>query len=485
MSTMADLSFPEFNESSVSALDLFDENAAYESEELLQDPDPTLGPDDIDLRRFQNDQDGAVRSYYAKDESGPLIYSKDRSDYRVTVERLLWLDGYRKTTAYGVESKHEDAMTLVVLKLVFDDRDTSRIGFAEAELRFQSNEKTDPDPEVKAWGPFRRLDRWNSSTAQRTVNSKLDVRFTGGGAGQELSAGSSHESGLSWGQIDFDQGTSAQVHNKRGQPHGVRWKVHQNRLHKKGLTREVRIAVLLARTRPSEPYKVTFRLVVHTGTLDAWKEKSQALLGMPGGKEVKWLAEPKPDNKDRCYAEGQDIIKSIDTENFEKLIQDTGDSTNLNAQWLYVWNSNELPVARNAQDFPATPGPDRIDPVEDAAVAGSARANEGTRARMGTSQRHVPASSADVIVDAPPVVPHASHGPVSGRAEPLIGINPVANLFQSPPGVDHQGYCRLVYLEARTAQVEARLAAQDSLILKLQQSLAKMEQLVSASIHPA
>ncbi|RYP66007.1 hypothetical protein DL771_007988 [Monosporascus sp. 5C6A] len=62
------------------------------------------------------------------------------------------------------------------------------------------------------------------------------------------------------------------------------------------------------------------------------------LLRLRSGTSHFWRATPRPGIKDNCYAEGHEIIQSIDTDNLCKLILDNSDNKNLNPSWLNMWD---------------------------------------------------------------------------------------------------------------------------------------------------
>jgi hypothetical protein len=94
-----------------------------------------------------------------------------------------------------------------------------------------------------------------------------------------------------------------------------------------------------------------------------------------------------------------------------------------------------------------------------------------------------PISAPDAAVSTPTVVAYADRERSEDSNQAHIDIHCKPSLFVPPDGVDHQGYQRLVWLETRATQAEARLAAQEVLIFKLQHELARMEQVVSASVR--
>ncbi|KAH6951191.1 hypothetical protein BKA56DRAFT_535586 [Ilyonectria sp. MPI-CAGE-AT-0026] len=476
-----------------------DEDAVY-SENYPKDPDPTLGALQVNLYRMGDDQrDGAVKATFKGDGSTPLLYSNETSNYYLAVERLLWLDGIRGGVARaGTDEKPEDEMTLVVLKLVFQasSRD-SKVSFAAMQLRFQSNEKgKGDDPEVVAWGPFNRPKTWNHSKAQRRVNTKTELRAGGGGAGQNLSGGVAREDETSWDQVDFDRGSSHQLTSKsKGTRNGALWMVTQNQLYNEGITQDMRVAVLIRRPQPREPYFVSLRLEAHTGTMSTLWSKGQHLLGLPGGEEIVWQAKPDRGSKAGCHAEGVHIAQSVDLSNLGALVRDPSDSTNLDPDWLNPPRDGlEMQKAAAASEPEA-----KTEPVGGAeAVSMSAsgfgadvemrweRPADATKGPAPSVSGPRPATSVPAAAAAGDEV--LARGSARGLEAAIpIGLRPEAGLFMStspPPGVDNHGYHRLVSLEARAAQTEARLAAQDQLIFKLQQALASRSQVIATCLSP-
>ncbi|KAI0169134.1 hypothetical protein GGR52DRAFT_508782 [Hypoxylon sp. FL1284] len=397
-----DSDFPEFDNQE----EYYDDDAIYEAEAKAKDLTSNNARLDITLyKQGRDDGDGAARTTRKGGERGQVIYSKEKADYDLRAERLVWIDGWRQTTGNGNSKKQVDEMTLVVLKLVFATKTpNTKVAFAAAEMRFKSEDKNGNDPEVVAWGPFRRPETWNASKAQRRVNMKAE-----GNAGTEqLSGVVGLENETSWDRIDFDSGSSTDLFSARkdtSAPNGVMWKVKQNRLHKQGVTPELRVAVLVKRLSPG-PYLVDFRLEAYTGTAREIQSRTMNLVGLSGGDSLFWRVEPRAGEKDNCYAEGVDIAESIDADNLGKL-PDSKDGTNLNPTWLNTWDRFEVPQTKDE--------------------------------------------------------PEASKG-----------LGP----FGLSPGllIQTQEHGRLVALEARFAQAEARMATQDQLILKLQQTVAAMEQ---------
>ncbi|KAI0595427.1 hypothetical protein F4775DRAFT_568980 [Biscogniauxia sp. FL1348] len=421
----------------------YDEDAIYEVEP--KDLTQSSACSNIFLyTNPQNDRDGAVRAQYKGGELGQIVFGEDKADYSLTIERLVWVDGWRETTG----DKPHVEMTLAVLKFSFVTKTpNNKVSFASIELRFKSEDRKGEDPEVVAWGPFRHPEIWNASSTQRRVNIKAEGKL-----GADLaSTGITAENETSWDRIDFDSGISKELFNLNKdlpKPNGVMWRVKQNRLHKQGITPEFRVGVLLRRQSP-DPYLVDFRFQAHTGTISTLQNNTKNLLGLKGGTSHVWRATPCPGNTDNCYAEGLEIIHSIDTNNLGKLILDRNDNKNLNPSWLNAWDKFEVPKAKSD---PEAPKAELVSNIE-----------------LTTTY-----DTASVL---PKVVAEMEDSPKA--FEPPSGSYPgLSTQTTSLSAIDRS---RLISLEVRAAQAEARIAAQDQLILKLQQKMARIEHTLSTS----
>ncbi len=329
----------------------YDEDRIYEA--IHEDLVPSVPRLDLSLyRQPTTTREGAVKAHYKGGGCGELIYSKDSADYRLTVERLVWVDRWRRTTKdEGHKTRHDD-MTLVVLKFAFATKTPdSKVAFARTELRFKSQDKKGKDPEVVAWGPFHRPETWNPSSAQRKTNVKGEGKL----GTDQLSLSVAGDNETSWDRIDFDRGKSKKLfslNKEEATPNGVSWKLEQNKLHKQGITPEFRVAVLLKRSSTFDPYLVDLRLVAHTGTISALTNKVVNRLGLPGGHSHYWCATPQPGEKTNCHAEGLHIIHSIDIDNLGKLVSDPSDNQNLNPPWLNTWDRFEVPKIKSDESGP-------------------------------------------------------------------------------------------------------------------------------------
>ncbi|KAI0168359.1 hypothetical protein BJ166DRAFT_522195 [Pestalotiopsis sp. NC0098] len=448
----------------------FDQNGTYEHDDP-EDLEPNERPSVvIDLFEESNEQGGSLKSSTKGGESDQLIVSQIRSGHSITVERLVWMDGFRGATGDSMDGSTEEPMTLVVLGLAFNTRRSradNTIGFSEVELRFQSDKADGKDPKVIAWGPFRHEKKWNFSTSQNTNSSNAEASISADVAGQGLGFKGSRGKQKSWEQVDFDRGSSRKEFGPRGYANGVLWQLRENQHYKDGISPEIRLAVLISRQLSTAPCRATLRIATHIGSLDAIWDKGQKFLGMRGGKDVEWRWTPNPGSKDLCFDEGRRIVEPIDANNLGKLL-DGNDITDLGYDWLQTYRSDhpqsEAAVRSLAQQDSA--GNIEVTSVAAKAVAGS------DRGQPPHPQRSIARRFAKSLISENELQNQSS--------QTLEGKNPPrSSSVVSALDDDYGGYSRLVALEARMAHAESRLLDQGDLIFTLRQEVARLAQLVA------
>jgi hypothetical protein len=485
------------------APDYFDEDSFYKEE----DPeDPSLrNTRKVVLRpRPAVYREGAVRALFEgnPDESFGLV--NETSDYIVTVDRLVWIDGWRTTSGVGINRSHENPMSLVVFNIKFFDKRPERsrgIGGAVAELRFFSDHRKGEHPEVVAWGPFRHQQRWNLSAGYVKVATKADLRASAGFAGQQLSGSLGCDKELSRTIVAFDEGFSTHLYpqgskaieGQKRKPNGVQWFVRQNHLHEQGVESEMRFAALISRPEQMQPYHVSFRLQAHARSKEVVRNAVQRLSRQPIGDQIHWRTEPNLDKMRRCFAEGVPIAESIDSNNLGALIKDPNDSQNLGQEWLKPQNPAELSQALQTQI--------RTEPEEASDtcdIQAAVDVPDIAEVNMNFQQTSTVADS------------HSQNSKEDRAPAYPTGVTQVATTEQGSPTSDNRRHAkqdaadftrrpfslgydagqqrlkdgehdRLVSLEIRVAQAEARLAVQDQLILKLQQTVSMLERALSAA----
>lgn len=494
---------------------MFSGNNDYDSDgsdfryvDLDNDEDQAIA---FDLHEQVNDpaavQQGQLRSYEARENSTVLYYYDSPSDYSVLVDRLLWVDGYEHTDESGNNDGRE--MTLVVLKIAVSSSDPeSKVKSFTASLSLK-DKLTDGkhEPIAEAWAPFRRSERWNESSAQRETTRTTDIGTQAGYGGVQVSASRSRENKLSWEKVDFDEGQSRELISRKTQRrNGVQWSLTQNSLLNQGVVSEVWVAVLFSRSS-SQSYGVKFTFEARAGTLDNLEQKTKRLFRTKPNETKGFLVTPARGPKAvEGGSEGANILQAIDPNNLGKLrvgtelvlplhcthqapplhlthqapepmgeetvgwgaegasILQAIDPTNLGT--LRGADRTELipPLHRTHQTAEPTPAPDVRTPLATPAKPPKPIA---ARAAQPADTQPADAQPADAqTADAQPMAcslgPAYSHGPAYPHG-PACSLGPACS--------DTLSLSRLTLVEGRLAQAEARLAAQDSIILDLRRAM--------------
>ncbi|KAL2193910.1 hypothetical protein P885DRAFT_63462 [Corynascus similis CBS 632.67] len=413
---------------------------SYDELEDLADSDPSK-PIEFGLFEHLNAEaaasQGSLKAYDLKD-GGSALYSERKSDYSVLADRLLWVDGYETTTQVVNEVKRGREMTLVVLKLAFSSVEPSaKFEHIRATLRLRGHDGRNShrnQPEVEVWSPFRTMESFNRTVAQRETTNAVEAGTKVGYSGVELSAGCSRENKISWELTDFDEGSSNEEFSTVTQRRNrITWFLKQNKLLNQGVKPEVWVSVLFA--RPSaKPYVVDFELYVRAGTLREIENRTKRFFGNAPGWTTSFSMTPW--KQTICNSEGKDILKGIDLDNLGKL-RDPALRTSLNVKW------GSGPAYQDAFSDSSEGGSHRpaamaqqleLPQLADKAVAdGAARNDPSLRQTGGTS---------------------------SGGWLSHFSLDRLAQIE-----------ARVAQAEARVAQVEARMALQDMAILQLQRKI--------------
>ncbi|CAK7244931.1 MAG: hypothetical protein STHCBS139747_006494 [Sporothrix thermara] len=429
-------------------------------------------------------REGATKATYQGNELGQTIYEKSTSDCSVLVERLAWVDGW-----WGKQDKdgQDEAMTLVVLKLGFHPEGIdARVRYASLQLKLKAGTQGDDDPQLVAWGPFRRPEMWNSTDTHRRKSVTPSLQLSGGGGGQQVTAGISRTAEVEWDERFTDYGLSSSKGDAKMSRHAngptngrapntVLWQVFENRLLKRGITPEIRVAALFARpgTSGSKDYRATVKIVAHLSRAGevAYRVLRHLRIGYDGSDTIKWEIEALPGNTERCYAEGRDIIKSIDPANLGRLL-DPEDRTSLNPQWLNKWDRVEFsaPVATNSTSATNTVSILQTESLDIAIQDQQA---------VGKTQKEVVHSN---FISGPDIHPsYESKGSVKkdvekSSDESISELDDNKMELGTSSAASAISINRLVELEKRVALAESRIAQQDQRIFELQQTLNRVAQ---------
>lgn len=399
---------------------------------------------------------GSVKSYGVK-EGGSAIYNNKKSGYSVTADRLLWVDGWEKTTFEGDDPIHHQEMTLVVLRIDLASHDPRRkFGSANISLAFEASDEKPfnfkDEPQVQAWAPFHSTERYNISKASYTKSAKTEVGVQAGYSGVNLSGSRGTERGISWDRAAFDQGSSnPDISQFTGRRNGVTWILEQNELQNAGIQQTFYIAVLISR-QTREPYLVKFQIEAQIGTMEDFKNKTKQFFGSNPGKTKPYLVTPW--KKRTCNHEGVDIMKCVDLNNLGRL-QNREKNSSLELNWEL---SHQLGIETSATVK-----------LAEGSLGNNQAAEEN---RDSVAEEAMPASlkTPGGTVPLPPLSGSTAADVAAQLSLPQLVIGWQSGL--SAPPVD---LARLTALETRMAHLEARLAAQDSLMFGMQQALARRE----------
>jgi hypothetical protein len=535
--------------------DMYDDGLAYDDEDVYDEDCPALDELDasvplrLDLNTNPNASSvrnqGETRAYRVTDGGIPLYESGNKTDSFVSVQRLLWVDGWQgsppvdeKTAPIDKKLVPEQHMTLVVLNFIVKSTNPGvTIGSFLATLTFKDkNRLRSKDPEVQAWAPFHEWERKNASVSQHKTTRKTDVSGKAGYSDYiSVSGERSKEHEISWERTEFDEGWAQVVNNKKGKPNGVRWYVAQNPQQNQGAQPELWTAVLLSRASP-DPYLVKFRISVRAGKPSEYKENVKNMLWLPPGDGSAFTANPRPGVIDElnCHLDGHEIMnsKAVDLYNLGRL-RESPYSSVLAVSWgvQHLLPSPRVAEAKKADEeqatrpinvliqFPGSASPTTPKEVVESAakpnIVGPPEANvEGkighffepavesgdipVKPAVEFAMRQATHDLTDAKRPLPssvsPPLPQETIEPDHDASSPLsaAGARQVANNEPALWGLGLRSgtslepdTSRLVALEARAAQTEARLAAQDLLILQLQRAvdvrdarLARMEQAI-------
>ncbi|KAK3307831.1 uncharacterized protein B0T15DRAFT_390981 [Chaetomium strumarium] len=375
-------------------------------------------------------EDGRLRYQYEVLPGSVPIYHKEDTDSTLSVQRLLWADGW-----LDKDQKPSKEATLVVLKFVFlstpSSESETKLQSVTAALRF-----LDPrgdDPEVVAWAPFHETERFNRVVAHHETANKTGQAIDVGYEGSKVTLEHSSEGSVSWDRTCFDEARVVHTFNDKGRPNGVKWWLKQNHLQNQGITPEFWAAILVSRAS-SSPYTVRFTMTGRTHTFRDFKLTAKEAIGLRKDGS-KFPVTPNPGQATWCNLEGNDIIKCVDLGHLGKLV-DPKSSTKLNVNWgpKYQLGAGEAPES---------------EPQENQGLVDANKEETAEELRTDSSRHHHFGAGSDRGGEAP-----------SRQAAPRGAPAPT-------PCAD---VARFTSLEARMAHLEARVTAQDTTILQLQQA---------------
>jgi hypothetical protein len=257
-------------------------------------------------------QKGGLKTFKVTGD-GSLIYDSDKSDYVVTVERVLGVDGWEKTTEHDEGAK--TLMTLIILKIVVTRKKPDcRVRYVTATLSFE-NQKNGPkaNPVVEAWAPFHSMELTNPMEEKVKKTDEFS-----GQAGLAYNGVDAHVRGSRKNEIAFKRTyydtafASARMNPDSGQRGGVMWHMEKSKIQIDSVPPETYAAVLFTRESDAE-YVVRFDIDVGGGTMFDLRTKAKRAFGLGPGHTKPFLVQPSPYPKVR--GEGRDFLPAVKKEN--------------------------------------------------------------------------------------------------------------------------------------------------------------------------
>ncbi|KAL7956925.1 hypothetical protein V8C34DRAFT_195610 [Trichoderma compactum] len=407
-----------------------------------------------DLNHEATQRSGSLKTYEVK-EGGGAIYDSRESGHCVTVERLLWIDGWGQPNPNADDMTPAQDMTLVVLKIVLAAQSpTKRFRYMKASLIFEDIERRGVnEPEIQAWAPFHQMMKWNKTVAHHTKSEKKEGSMQVGYSIANASGTWSSEGEVSWEQTAFDEGHSnAIISPKTGKRNGVTWVVEQNHLENAGVAQELWVAVLLSRPT-SEPYLARSEINTRVGTADDFKNKTKAFFGLDPGKTKPFKITPWANPV--CFSEGNDIRKCIDINNLDAL-RCSGKQSMLDMKW----------------------GPNYQVDHKTRGGLGSDQATRHVAEEKQAEKSPVSSETPAQIINANTTQTEESTATTAAgimQPQPQLSLPPLVVGWCNSGSMVNIDSARLTALEERMARLEARLYEQNSKMIELQQRLLEKE----------
>ena len=283
-------------------------------EEVFADFDHTF---EVSLYEEENPREhekhGGFKSYTTKGD-GEVIYESGReSAFSITVERLLWVDGWEDT-------EKKQAMTLLVLKFALTCTDPDgRFESVTTTIEFEDRDSSEVEarPEIEDWAPFAHMHRYNKSEAEKHNKYTLGAEIGGSAAGATATVNAGLENESTWNRKYFDEGNARPLlHRINKRRNGVEWFLKQNPVQKVGISPEFRVAILLRRAS-EEPFLFKFRIRTKAGMLKDFIDGIKRAFKTNPGVTKPFLMTPTPEARVRY--EGKEILATVDKENLGSL----------------------------------------------------------------------------------------------------------------------------------------------------------------------
>lgn len=284
---------------------------------------------------------GALKSFETAD--GSVIFFKDnRSDFFISVERLLQADGY-------ADSTEKERLTLFVLKIILACNSSSTIKRAVFNMGFEDLPKKGKNkasagsvkvkPQIVAWAPFDDMVKTNEIKAKVKQRKKAGVELGGEGGGVTAKGTAESESTIEWSETYWETGNSFPTFGKDQTRTGVRWVLNANKKDLQGLPPKLFVGMMLSR-ESDNPYLVNFDIEVTGGILNQLSTGIEKMLGLKPG--VTRPYKVTPSKEPICLATGRKVMNRV---NLHGMLDLQGKGEDL----VLIWDDEEKKEAKAAE----------------------------------------------------------------------------------------------------------------------------------------
>ncbi|KAF2870616.1 hypothetical protein BDV95DRAFT_629208 [Massariosphaeria phaeospora] len=249
--------------------------------------------------------------------------SSKKSKFRKTVQMIICVHGWEDETK-------KQPMTLIVFSCHLSCSATqyryqsARMWLEFGEDAYLPKQDSAPkaSPEVVAYAPFARTEKWNETETQirrkLAKGAKADVHH-----GATLGVNADHEREVSFTRKYFDKGTSDPIPDERtGKEIGRQWYLEQNKAQKYGVEPDFKIAVLLKRSHNANGEPIIFQSIfdmrVEAGLLHDIEEHTRRFYRLWKPEDDPVYYKPDADNHVRG-PEGEKMMENVNVERLGEL----------------------------------------------------------------------------------------------------------------------------------------------------------------------
>lgn len=192
--------------------------------------------------------------------------SNHKSTYQKDVNLALYLPGKQ-------DGEESEDLALIVLHVQFAAHGENRFKEAMVDFSFTEFNEGDIPPEVVSWAPFRFLQRFEASEADKSTETNVNGALSGGD-GQHGSA--TLRLGRRWEETFKQQyfataWTRQRYRDEIGKTYGIEWNFDENRGQKSGVPPDTHLAMLIRPSKDASGKATRFQgwleLTVKAGTV--------------------------------------------------------------------------------------------------------------------------------------------------------------------------------------------------------------------------